>query len=166
MAAGRTYTPIATQTLSTSAASVTFSSIPSGYTDLIVVVDAYNNTGNGYWLYMQAGNGSIDTGNNYSGTYLFGNGTSAISQRGTSGPSIVGAIDASNFRTHIVQIQNYANTTTYKTWLSRSNASGYTGAFVNLWRSTSAINTIQFSIEASKSFIPGSTFTLYGILAA
>lgn len=162
----KTYTPIATQTLTTSAASVTFSSIPGTYTDLVVVVDALNTFGNNYWLYMRAGNGSIDTGNNYSGTYLYGTGSAAVSARGTSGPSIIGVIDSANFKGHIVQVMNYANTTTYKTWLSRGNANAYTGAWVNLWRSTAAVNTIEFSIEAGKSFAVGSTFTLYGILKA
>ena len=35
----KTYTPIATQTLSTATANVTFSSIPSAYTDLVIVCD-------------------------------------------------------------------------------------------------------------------------------
>jgi hypothetical protein len=36
MAAGNTYTPLATQTLGSAAASVTFSSISGAYTDLVV----------------------------------------------------------------------------------------------------------------------------------
>ena len=63
---------------------------------------------------------------------------------------------------------NYANTTTYKTVLSRdalNNASdGAVEAFVGLWRSTSAINTIQIKPD-SGNFNTG-TFSLYGILAA
>jgi hypothetical protein len=62
---------------------------------------------------------------------------------------------------------NYSNTTTYKTWLSRSGASDRaTEALVGLWRSTSAITTIALSIDAGATYSTGSTFTLYGIAAA
>jgi hypothetical protein len=63
---------------------------------------------------------------------------------------------------------NYANTTTYKTVLARSNVTDFrVAAIVGLWRSTSAINTIQLrSDNSSYNFTTGSTFTLYGISAA
>jgi hypothetical protein len=68
----------------------------------------------------------------------------------------------------IINIQNYSNTTTYKTALLRSNlATGtYPGvdAFVGLWRSTSAITSITI-LPASNNLLSGSTFTLYGIKA-
>ena len=67
----------------------------------------------------------------------------------------------------IGQIQNYSNTTTYKTWLSRSNIpADFVGALVGLWRSTSAITTIQFLTTTADTFAIGTTFTLYGIKAA
>ena len=66
----------------------------------------------------------------------------------------------------IVQFQNYSNTTTYKTVLSRgNNASNLVEAFVGLWRSTSAITAIDIKTQ-SGNFSIGSTFTLYGIKAA
>ena len=68
--------------------------------------------------------------------------------------------------TVIAQFQNYSNTTTYKTMLSRANAAGYVQARVNLWRSTSAINTIKISGQSGMTFNTGCTFTLYGILSA
>ena len=42
-----TYTPIATQTLGSAAASVTFSSIPQGYTDLVLVDNVKSASGAG-----------------------------------------------------------------------------------------------------------------------
>jgi hypothetical protein len=59
---------------------------------------------------------------------------------------------------------NYSNSTTYKTILGRSNAAtSGTSAAVGLWRSTSAINSIEIG---TVSFTAGSTFSLYGIAAA
>jgi hypothetical protein len=48
MAAGNTYEAIATQTLGSDAASVTFSSISGAYTDLIMVVNAITSTASEY----------------------------------------------------------------------------------------------------------------------
>jgi hypothetical protein len=157
-----TYTPIATQTLGSAAASVTFSSIPQGYTDLVLIVNGGQSvaTANGGLQF----NG--DTGSNYSTTYLRGNGTSATSTRASN--ETLTRIDGlgwptSNNANSIVQIQNYSNTTTYKTVLTRYNAAVYgTEAIVGLWRSTSAINQIVVKSEAY-NWTSGSTFSLYGI---
>jgi len=66
-----TYVALATQTLGTAAASVTFSSIPSGYTDLIIVSSQfYVSSGADRYATFQVGNGTVDTGSNYSWTYL------------------------------------------------------------------------------------------------
>ena len=80
MAAGNTYDAIATQTLSSAAASVTFSSIAGTYTDLVLVTSIRKST-TGVSAYLRANN---DSGTNYSTTYLYGSGTSAISTRDTN----------------------------------------------------------------------------------
>jgi len=160
-----TYTPIATQTLGSAAASVTFSSIPQGYTDLILVCNIAQSSGNNSLRYRFNG----DTGSNYSDTYLYGNGTSALSGRDTSQTS--GTIYVTGSTTieanYIVQFMNYSNATTYKTVLGRSNrASSEVAADVGLWRSTSAINSISLAMGGSfptNNFASGSTFSLYGI---
>ena len=69
----------------------------------------------------------------------------------------------------ILQLMNYSNTTTYKTILSRTNAAANgVDATVGLWRSTSAITSIEIGKNSGMSgtFQIGSTFTLYGIKAA
>ena len=164
MAAGSTYTPIATTTLGSNTATVTFSSL-SGYTDLIIVCSSKNNTGAAYWLTAQF---NSDTGTNYSTTRLDGDGSSASSGRYTSANfARIGYTYTTEFTTTILQIQNYSNSTTYKTCLSRSGlASQITQAIVNLWRNTNAITSIDLKIEASALITTGSTFTLYGIAAA
>lgn len=163
MPAGSTYTPIATTTLGSTAASYTFSSIPSTYTDLVIVYEG-SQTGNGDARIQYNG----DTAANYSETVVKGNGTAASSARSTNGNfSYIAYTDQSIGRTNIiVQIQNYANTTTYKTCLSRFNTAGSTvGAIVGMWRSTAAINSITISTSVF-AFSAGSTFTLYGIASA
>ena len=174
MTAGATYVPITTQTLGSAAPSVTFSSIPQGYTDLVLVINyGGNNTGANHKL--NVGNGTVDTGINYSVTRLSGDGSSATSGRNTSFAyarlnTVIGNGDGTNVtNTAIVHLMNYSNTTTNKTILSRANqATGtYPGteALVNLWRSTSAINILTVSVDAG-NYLAGSTFTLYGISSA
>jgi len=165
MAAGSTYTPIATTTLSSSQNTVTFNSF-SGYTDLIIITNVKSTSTENMAMTFNS-----DTGNNYSRTVLSGDGSSAVSARQSNVASIYtdynGYFDGSNFnQAKIIQIMNYANTTTYKTCLIRSNrAQSGTDAIVGLWRNTNAITSITLSAN-SLNFVSGSTFTLYGITAA
>lgn len=162
-----TYTPIATTTLGTTSSLVTFSSIPSTYTDLVVVISGRITTGVSYYQFKY----NSDTGSNYSRTGITGTGSSATSERygnETIGYPILTPLPTatSTFDISIVHIMNYANTTTYKTYIGRGNDAGNNvTATVGLWRSTSAINRIDISPYAS-TFTSGSTFTLYGIKAA
>ena len=162
MAAGPTYEPISTNTLSSAASSVTFSSISGSYTDLIIIQNSQSSAGG----YTQITFNS-DTGSNYSNTQV------------SSGASVPGTDRSSNFTyiqsgyssgsvriTHIHQIMNYSNSTTYKTTIMRWNdTSDSVGASVGLWRNTAAITSITLT-QAGGNYSTGSTFTLYGIAAA
>ena len=165
MAAGNTYTQIASTTLGSAASSVTFSSIAGTYTDLVLVTAVANNTASGNYFGMQF-NG--DTTANYSQTQLYGDGTSAASSRYTGNGTIIAGWTSTSISTLIFNIMNYANTTTYKTALIRNANSAYReGAWVALWRKTpEAITSITMASEGATLFTAGSTFTLYGILAA
>lgn len=155
-----TYTPIATTTLGSAARSITFSSIPGTYTDLIVVIGSLANA-EAYF----ATTFNSDTGNNYSSTYVFGTGSSVASSRQSNVGSIAGSRSDTN-AVFILNIMNYANTTTYKTTLSRtSNAGQIAIAVVGLWRSTSAITSVTVSGQDS-DWSSGTMATLYGIKAA
>lgn len=158
-----TMTPIATQTLGSAAATVTFSSIPGIYTDLVLVGNLANTTGAGDVYFRFNG----DSGANYSKTQLYGTGTVAGSNNQSNYTSFSGfAYLSTTIGTAIGHIMNYSNSTTYKTVLSRSNDSaGLVMANVGLWRNTSAITSITIG-PAANNFIAGSTFTLYGIKAA
>ena len=162
-----TYEPIATTTTSgTSTTVITFSSIPATYTDLRIVLTGTCGTGTDQNIWL---NYNGDTTTNYSYTFLSGNGTSASSGRGTSDVVIIsGRIDTTAQTTTLIDIFNYANTTTYKTNLVRgNNTNGIVTAVVGLWRKTpEAITSISLKIANSTYFVAGTTATLYGIKAA
>lgn len=178
-----TYEKIATTTLTSGQSSITFSSISGSYTDLVLVINGgITDAGFDFGVRINS-----DTGSNYSSTALYGNSSSAASSRYSN--MTVGQISTDMqgghiFNTHIINFQNYANTTTYKTWVGRSSAnysasgSGATtvphiGSVVGLWRSTSAITSISISesgFGGSGTFAYGNTLsgtimTLYGIKA-
>jgi len=160
----KTYEPIATYTVPSAQASYTFTSIPSTYTDLILVADMSTGGSANYPSVRLNG----DTASNYSRTYINGDGSSASSSRNTESYMTVFGNQITASRVNfIMHFMNYSNTTTNKTALSRKNdASGVMGATVHLWRSTAAINSILIGSQTSDTFSIGTTFTLYGIKAA
>jgi hypothetical protein len=169
MAAGATYEPIATTTLGSVQSTVTFTSISGSYTDLVVIGNLGIDSNRYPFIRFNS-----DTGNNYSTTDVYGTSSSAASSRESNGSKIWISLDIpsssqieSNF---IVNVQNYSNSTTYKTALSRFNsAANGTTATIGLWRNTAAITSITivgFGAGVEWNFPIGSTFTLYGIAAA
>ena len=155
-----TQTPIASFTATTSTSSVTFANIPQTYTDLVLVASP-TASADGQQFTMTF---NSDTSSNYSATYLEGNGTSATSHRRSNQSNIIvdyqGAVDTTVKTVYIFNIQNYSNTTTYKTALITSRTGYAAESNVALYRSTSAITTITL---AGLTFTTGSTFNLYGI---
>jgi hypothetical protein len=169
MAAGSTYTPLATQTLGSAAASVTFSSISGSYTDLVLVVNQQATTANNHGIQFNG-----DTGANYRAHYLGGNGSVAFagdfgaSQTSANAGWVSGSTQSANvFGTIIVDILDYANTSKYKTVRSLTgsdnNGSGLVGLFSSLWMNTSAINRIDMSPAAGASWVQYSQIALYGV---
>jgi len=159
-----TYTPIATQTASGSVSSVTFSSIPQGYTDLVLVF-----TGS-----VPSASGDLglrfnsDTGSNYSFTWLSSQ-AGGTSGRSSSASSITATeysyLDNVRSTLSTINFASYSNTTTYKTIIARSGKTGYgVEAKVGLWRNTNAITSITaFTTGSNPNFSSGSTFSIYGI---
>jgi hypothetical protein len=159
MAAGNTYVALATTTV-TSQTSYTFSSIPSTYTDLVIIFGGVASAAD-----TMAFRFNSDTGSNYSDTVLKGDGTSAISNRRSNQTLGYYGTPSTVQSTVIGNIINYANTTTYKTAIGRGNsADSQVETRVLLWRSTAAINSVTI-LCGGGSTLTG-TFTLYGIAAA
>ena len=156
-----TYTPIATTTLGSAAASYTFSSIPSTYTDLVLIVNANSSLFN---LNLRF---NSDSSSLYSDTIIYNNGNTPASAR-DSGQTIIYGTVTTGAPFQIWNIMNYANTSVYKTVLLKNNDSGTSNtvsASVGLYRSTNAINAVNI-LPGSGNLPAGSTFTLYGIKAA
>jgi hypothetical protein len=162
----KTYESIATTTLTTSSADVTFSSISASYTDLVLTIEA-SAVSAGVDIYCQV-NG--DTGTNYSHTRLVGNGSTASSSRDSNAAfmrfSDGGSPQTNGVSVTIVQFINYSNTTTNKTAINRANNAGRgVDAVANLWRSTAAIDAIKVYLS-SGNIASGAILSLYGIKAA
>lgn len=162
-----TYIKLASTTLSSTASSVTFSSITSSFTDLVLICSIQQSGTDDFGIRFNG-----DTGTNYSRTVLYGSGSTAASARASNASQITCSYygyppnSSSNFGTEIINIPSYSNTTIYKTVLARSNNAG-TGvdAVAGFWRSTSAITEILIRINAG-NINAGSVFTLYGIKKA
>ena len=166
-----TYEPIATSTLGSAASTITFSSIPSSYTDIrliLVGTISVNNKGVGLRL-------NNDTGSNYSLISLVGNGSTASAGIITDFDYGWGTYNMGLSSTvpELITLDffNYAGST-FKTFLGTGSGdrnSGDTNSRVErnvqLWRSTSAITSITLSAYTSGSanFNAGTTATLYGI---
>jgi hypothetical protein len=160
-----TYDKIATTTLGSASADITFSSIASNWTDLRVVLVNKGGT-SGCRLQFNS-----DTGSNYSTTSLIGTGSSAASARATNNDRIsleYWGMNASIPSMYTADIFSYAGST-FKTVLGTAaedyNGSGSTSVRVGLWRSTSAITTVKL-FTVGTAFQSGTTATIYGILKA
>jgi hypothetical protein len=160
-----TYTPLATVTLGTAASSVTFSSIPATYRDLVFAINGQT-TGNANVIYRING----DTGSNYSHVRMAGAG-GAGSNSGTFGESYATWGSVLNGTRFIINLNilDYSATDKHKTSLVRS---GYTDlssvatveALAIRWANTAALTSIVFSTNVG-SFATGTTLSLYGVIA-
>lgn len=169
-----TYEPIATTTVSTPVATITFSSISSSYTDLKVVMSLADDD-------SEAGTGAPifrfnnDTATNYSQIVVYGNG-STITNASQISKSQIYALYWNNSPTSTVQfplmildVINYGGSTTKTVLISTADDRNGTGAVersAGLWRSTSAINRIDITNDGAKKFETGSIVTIYGIKGA
>ena len=161
-----TYEAIQTTTLGSSAATITFSSIPATYTDLRLVIVCTANSGS---IAPKIRMNSLSTGI-YSGTTLTGNGSSASTGQYTSDDKWgVGTLVASTPTLITVDIFSYTGST-FKTNLTSvskdQNGSGVVLPSVNLCRSTAAITSLTILESIGNDYAAGTTATLYGILAA
>ena len=165
-----TYVSIASQTLVSNTASVTFSSISGTYTDLILATSMGSSSASNTYLRFNGVTGAY-----YSLTQLVGTGTASMSSRETNLTAFrvdnYAAANTTIESPYIIQIQNYSNTTTYKHILARCNWAGQgLEATVGFWRgstgsSTEAITSITY-YPGGGNWLAGSYFGLYGIKAA
>jgi hypothetical protein len=149
-------------TLGTTASSVTFSSIPATYRDLIVVF-AGTRTGNNNVLVRV----NSDTGSNYSyvGASSFSTSSSSSGTTATNFVSTLASLATDRQLNVIWQFMDYSATDKHKTTLTRFNDSGSEVAMLaGRWANTAAITSIQV-FTGNNDFGSGATFNLYGIKA-
>lgn len=159
------YESISTTTLSTATASITFSSIPATYTHLQI---------RGVMLSLTANHADVtlnsDTGNNYAGHSLEGNGASALAESGASRANMYSMIytpgTVNGIGAGVIDLLDYANTNKYKTVRALrgtdNNGSGSIALISGLWMNTAAVTTITLTARGG-TFTQYSSFALYGI---
>lgn len=177
---GGAYESIATVTLASDTATVTFSSIPSTYASLQIRAIAKNSYTTNRGVSLSRIRFNSDTASNYSYHRLTGDGASAVASGGASQTYLYcfdtngyGASDNSIFATGILDILDYASTTKNKTLRSFSgvNQNSATaseqsiGLESGLWVSISAINRIDIT-SGGGNWKTGTIFSLYGIKGA
>jgi hypothetical protein len=169
-----TYTLIASNTLGSSAASVTFSSIPNTYTDLVLRISWRTDASGVYSQTPIVRFNGQTSGTNYSNTYLNGSGTTASSGRYSSDftwrPYLLltgSASTANTFANVELYIPNYLTSTNKPASLFGVSELNQTtnntiGTNALLWSNTSAITSIKLEAPTD-NFVSGSSFFLYGI---
>jgi hypothetical protein len=163
-----TYEKIQSTTLGSSSASISFTSIPSTYTDLRLVFIGTNSAGG--TLAIQYNN---DTATNYSTTYAYGNATASYKQNNkpriniTDDVNVAGLGPSGNPSSYTIDILSYTGSG-YKTCLFQGGVKYYNvvNVGVGLWRDTAAINRIDFITSGSSQYNTGTSVTIYGIKAA
>lgn len=160
-----TYISLATITLTGADSEIVFSSIPATYRDLVIVCN-FQNSGIGSASRLRL-NGN--TGANYSGVWMVGNGSSAFSgsESGATSARIFGASvgPANTFsNVGIIQVMDYSATDKHKTVLTRyGSAATDIQATASRYASNLAITSVTVFDVLGQTYSVGSTFSLYGI---
>lgn len=166
-----TYTLIASNTLSSAAASVTFSAIPGTYTDLILKVSLRSTQAAVDWsvgnLRFNANSSAI-----YSQTLVEASGSAASSYTAGGDTSSFVVFNGTNTTSNTFTSAEYyfpsytaSQNKPFSEFLAAENNSStinYVRGIARLFRSTAAITSIDFAI-AGTNFAAGSSFFLYGI---
>lgn len=148
--------PIASVTLTSSQSSVSFGSLPQGYRDLRLVVNAYGPGGDNSYCRFNS-----DSGANYPQIYIYGNGSSAAMSTSTWAEQYLGTLGTA-MTVNTLDVLDYSQTDKQKATLVRgSDTTAYVQARAGRWVSTAAITSI--TIICGGTYSSGSTFNLFGI---
>lgn len=151
-----TYIALANTTISSATSNVTFSSIPSSYRDLVLVVNGSTNVGSGAGIRFNG-----DSGANYSIAFMFGTSGVVQSEQYSGVTEIgIGAFQSSGMMIH--HIMDYSATNKHKTVLVRRDTPTYVVAGVGRWANNNAITSLTFTTYTN-TMQSGTTLSLYGI---
>jgi hypothetical protein len=167
-----TYTLIKGETLASSAASYTFTAIPSTFTDLVLRISARGDLANPFENALLTFNS--DSATNYSRTLLYvdsGTSVSSVRTANTTNAntylSATGSTATSNtFGSAEIYISNYTSTTSKPISgfgvAEQNTTQEQIAAGAYLYRNTTAISSILVAPSGS-NWVTGSSFYLYGI---
>jgi hypothetical protein len=165
-----TYTLISSNVLASSAASVTFSSIPATYTDLVLRISARTDSGSTFTVYVQPN----ATASGYSWIRLRGNGSAASSAAGTATRGYLNSdsaddlnATANTFGSMEFYLPSYtasqykpaSNFGVFETNATAANMSATAGLFSN----NTAVSSLVIQSDSGVNFVSTSSFYLYGI---
>lgn len=162
MAYDNTYVALDKITVASATPSVTFTSIPQTYTDLVIIASGTASAGAYTKLYFNG----VTTAT-YSWQNLYGTGSAVGATRTGSFNYIQCYYNYANSNPTLMEVNifNYANTSMYKTILLPDYDAGYeVTAKAGTWQSTSAITSATLE-RVSGNWNVGTTFSLYGIAA-
>jgi hypothetical protein len=162
-----TYQKIASVTLTSAAASIDFTSIPSTYTDLLIKAS------------LRSAAASVNPGLkitfntsalNFTGRNVYGDGSTAGSYTDTAGEIGIlagNSATANTFGNCEIYIPNYAGATNKSFSVDSVNENNATSAsqylYANLWSQTAAITAISLLSGGAANLMQYSSATLYGI---
>jgi len=148
---------ISSQTLASATATVTFSSITSGFRDLRLVVAGQSTAAANVFVTL---NGD-STASNYAWIWMLSNGSTTSSTTGTD--LVFGDVQPGP-GTNIYDFLDYSATDKHKSALARVSFAGYEATVVSKrWANTAAITSIALTANGT-TWASGTTFYLYGVL--
>lgn len=165
-----TYKLISSTTLSSSQSTITFSSIPSTYTDLVIKASTRDSSLSNAGAIAMRFNSSTT---NYNGRIIYSDGSTATGSflsglyYGWAGTVNNANYTANTFSNHEIYIPSY-NSSTAKPYSvssvveTNANLAEYLVSTAGLWNG-SEITSIVLTVSNGSSFASGSSFDLYGI---
>lgn len=167
-----TYVPITTTTCNTTTASVTFSSLPATYNDLVIVGQGKAQSGSSTLVDVGVRfNG--DTNSNYSTVKTYSlNYSSGTVSTNIGGINAETYLDANNTNDALgsgfkIDLFDYNTTYSYKNFLNRASCFTQTdkGVFItaSTWKNAAAITSITLYPTTGSGFYAGTYIALYGI---
>lgn len=153
---------LATTTLASASATITFSSISGAYRDLLLEVTYQPSAASNQMTLKLNG----DSTASYVQAIMAGNG-STTQGGGTTGtdfsPVIMAAVPATNWVVYTANIMDYAQTDKQKAVTIRSSHAGEVGALGGRWTNTAAVTSI--TLTGAPNLNAGTIATLYGVTA-
>lgn len=169
-----TYNLISATTVGTATSTITLSSIPQTYTDLVLRISARQTGTSDVQDSIYVGINGAPSGTSYSVTMLRSNGTTVTSNKELNQPqwnmdqgSTAGGNTVNTFANDELYIANYrvSQNKVASGFIAHEDNSttAYLRASAFLWSDTTAISSLVLKLGSGQNFAVGSSFYLYGI---